>query len=200
MPPRFSFLPPDLFLAPPRYFFGRKKLFFLAGKNVEICDFRQKKPSDFGEDFLFSFFFFGDHLVLAGKFAISARKSLRTSAKNFFLEITCFWPEKNAKILARKGLRKSAKTFAPPDFNFAPPRSHEAGDAPERITSFNIKGPEESDKLIYAEKNLQCSRWRIACRLAFVMNFRKSSATCFQTASWQKKWSWKDKNLTNHER
>ena len=35
-PPIFVFAPPphDLFLAPPRYFFGRKKLLFLAGKNV----------------------------------------------------------------------------------------------------------------------------------------------------------------------
>ena len=56
---------------------------FLAGKNVWICDFGQKKPSAFGED-LFSF---GDHLFLAGKnfeFAISARKSLQISAKTFF--------------------------------------------------------------------------------------------------------------------
>ena len=87
--------PRDLFLAPTRYFFGRKKLLFLAGKNVEICDFRQKKPSDFGEEL-------------------------------FFLEITCFWPEKNVKISARKCLRKSAKIFAPP-------RSREAGDAPVSV-------------------------------------------------------------------
>ena len=69
-------------------------------------------------------------LFLAGKktlkFAISARKSLRISAKTFsffFLEITCFWPEKTLKLVisAKKSLRKSAKTFAPPDFNFAPP-------------------------------------------------------------------------------
>ena len=73
-------MPPDFFLAPPRYFFGRKKLVFLGGKNVKICDIRQKKPSDFGEDLSF---FFGDHLLLVGKFVISARKSLRISAKTF---------------------------------------------------------------------------------------------------------------------
>ena len=50
MPSRFSFLPARFISCPQRYFLGRMKLFFLAGKNVEICDFRQKKPSDFGED------------------------------------------------------------------------------------------------------------------------------------------------------
>ena len=77
MIPRFSFPPPPpppIFFLPLRYFFGRKKLLFLGGKNVKICDFGQKKPSDFGEDLFFSFFFFGDHLLLVGKFVISARK------------------------------------------------------------------------------------------------------------------------------
>ena len=51
-PPIFVFAP--RFISwPPHGFFGRKKLLFLAGKNVEICDFRQKKPSDFGEDLFF---------------------------------------------------------------------------------------------------------------------------------------------------
>ena len=53
MPLRFSFLPLRLFSCPPRYFFGRKKLVFLSGKKVKICDFGQKKPSDFGEEFFF---------------------------------------------------------------------------------------------------------------------------------------------------
>ena len=117
MPPRFSFLPPrfsllppppDFFLAPSRYFFGRKKLVFLGGKNVKICDFGQKKSSDFGEDLFIFFFwrsptfgrkicdfgqkkpsdfgedlFFLNHLLLVGKFVISARKSLLISAKTF---------------------------------------------------------------------------------------------------------------------
>ena len=97
-PPIFVFAPPDFFLAHPWYFFGRKKLVFLDEKNVKICDFGQKKPSDFGEDL---FFFFGDHLLLVGKFMISAKKSLRISAK----------------------------TFAPLIL-ILPPRSREAGDAP----------------------------------------------------------------------
>ena len=59
-PPDFRFCSPSpiYFLPPPRYFLGRNKLLFLAGKNVKICDFGQKKPSDFGEDL-----FFGDHLI-----------------------------------------------------------------------------------------------------------------------------------------
>ena len=57
-PQIFVFGPPDFFLALPRYFFGRKKLLFLGGKNVKICDFGQKQPSDFGEDLFFSFLFF----------------------------------------------------------------------------------------------------------------------------------------------
>ena len=39
--------------------------------------------SDFGEDLFFSFLFFGDHLLLVRKFVISARKSLRISAKTW---------------------------------------------------------------------------------------------------------------------
>ena len=55
--PRFSFLPPPIyFLSPHGIFLGRKTLLFLAGKNVKICDFGQKNPSDFGEDLLFCFF------------------------------------------------------------------------------------------------------------------------------------------------
>ena len=48
------------------------------------------------------------------RFSISARKSLRISAKTFFfLEIICFWSEKPLRfsISARKSLRISAKTF-----------------------------------------------------------------------------------------
>ena len=53
--PIFVFAPPDFFLAPPRYFF---KLMCLGGKNDEICDFGQKKPSDFGEDLFFEITYF----------------------------------------------------------------------------------------------------------------------------------------------
>ena len=88
--PRFSFLPPPIYFLPPHgIFLGGRNCCFLAGKNVEICDFRQKKASDFGEDLFFlrspgfgrkicdfdqkkpsdfgEDLFFGDHLVLAGK-------------------------------------------------------------------------------------------------------------------------------------
>ena len=98
--------PPIFVFVPPRYFFGRKKLLFFGqkkpsdfGEDLFFFDFGLKKPSDFGEDL---FFFFGDHLLLVGKFMISARKSLRISAK----------------------------TFAPL-ISILPPRSREAGDAPE---------------------------------------------------------------------
>ena len=73
---------------------------FLGGKNVKICDFGQKKRSDSGEDLFFCLF--GDHVLLVGKFVISARKSLLISAK----------------------------TFAPLILILPPPRSREAGDAP----------------------------------------------------------------------
>ena len=126
MPPRFSFLPPRFFLAPHGIFLGGRSWCFWAKKTLKfaisarkslrfstktyffwrspafgrkICDFGQKKPSDFGEDL---FFFFGDHLLLIGKFVISTRKSL--------------------PILA--------KTFAPLIL-ILPPPSREAGDAPE---------------------------------------------------------------------
>ena len=51
-PPIFVFAPPIYFL-PPTVFFWEEEVVFLAGKNVEICDFRQKKPSDFGGDLFF---------------------------------------------------------------------------------------------------------------------------------------------------
>ena len=108
-PPDFRFCPPDFFVAPPRYFFGRKKLVFLGGKNVKICDFGQKKN-----------FFFGDHLLLVGKSVISARKSLRISAKTFF-----FWrsPAFGRKIcdFGQKKPSDFGENLCTPDFNFAPP-------------------------------------------------------------------------------
>ena len=131
MPPDFRFCPPDFFLTPHGFFF---KLVFLGGKNVEICNFGQKKPSDFGEDLCFFCFFFGDHLLFGGKIAISARKifGFRRRPFFFFWEITCFLAEKLrfrrekafgfrrrpffleiTCFLARKSLRISAKTFAP---------------------------------------------------------------------------------------
>ena len=63
------------------------------------------------------------------KFAISARKSLWISAKTFF-----FWrsPAFGRKIcdFGQKKPSHFGENLCPPDFNFAPPRSREAGDAP----------------------------------------------------------------------
>ena len=101
--------PPDFFLAPHGIFLGGRSWCFSAEKTLKlaisarkrlgfrrrpffffwrspvfgrkICDFGQKKPSDF--DLFYFLFFFGDHLFLGGKFVISARKSLRISAKTF---------------------------------------------------------------------------------------------------------------------
>ena len=97
-------------------------------------------------------FFFGDHLLLVGKFAISVRKSLRISAKTFFL----FFGDHlllvgKFAISVRKSLRISAKTFfflrspvisarkirrkpLPPDFNFVPsPPISRSGRRPCRV-------------------------------------------------------------------
>ena len=115
MPPRFSFLPPTVF-------FGEEK----------VAVFGRKKRLNFW-------------FRLEKAFGFRRRRSLRIF---FFLEITWFWPEKTFKfvISARKSLRISAKTFLfgdhlifietspqsnsgimkklyPPDFNFAPPIS-----------------------------------------------------------------------------
>ena len=67
--------------------------------------------SDFGEDLFFFFsFFFGDHLLLVGKFVISARKTFGFRRRPFF-----FWksPAFGRKIrdFGQKNLRISAKTF-----------------------------------------------------------------------------------------
>ena len=80
MPPDFRFRPPDLFLAPHGIFLGGRSCFFLAGKNVEICDFRQKKAFGFRRRpfFLEITWFWPEKNV-----KISARNSLRNSAKTF---------------------------------------------------------------------------------------------------------------------
>ena len=116
-PPDFRFCPPNFFLAPPQNFFGRKKLLLLGGKNVKICDFGQKKPSDFGED-LFLFFleitcFWSENLRFRSDSEFGEDLFFF-----FFFEITCDFVQKN-----------SAKTFAPLIL-ILPPRSREAGDAP----------------------------------------------------------------------
>ena len=88
MPLRFSFLPP----LSPIYFLPPHGIFW---GGISCCFWPEK----------------------TFKFVISARKSLRISAKTFsffFFEITWFWPEKTFKfvISARKSLRILAKTFS----------------------------------------------------------------------------------------
>ena len=56
MPPRFLFLSPHprFFILLPHGIFLEEEV-VLGGKNVKICDFGQRKPSDFGEDLFFFF-------------------------------------------------------------------------------------------------------------------------------------------------
>ena len=95
-PPIFVFAPsPPIFFLPPTVFFlgeeevgvfGRKKrsnLAILAGKSLRISA---------------KIFLFGDHLLLVGKFVISARKSLRISAKTFAPLILILPPPDLAKL------------------------------------------------------------------------------------------------------
>ena len=71
----------------------------------------------------FFFFFYGDHLLLAEKFVISARKSLRISAKTFFFCLRS--PAFGLKIcvFGQKKPSHFGENLCPPDFNFAPPIS-----------------------------------------------------------------------------
>ena len=75
------------------------------------------------------------------KFVISARKSLRISAKIFFGDHMIFTessPQSNSGIMKIWAKFNAGFQFCPPDFNFAPPpRSREAGDAPA-YTSFSL--------------------------------------------------------------
>ena len=118
---------------------------FFGGKNVKICDFGQKMPSDFGEDFFF--FFFGDYLILDGEFVISARKCLRKclffwrspvfgrkisdfgqKMPSDFGEDLFFFLFWRSLVFGRKicdfGLKKPSdfgENLCPPDLNFVPP-------------------------------------------------------------------------------
>ena len=119
MPPRFSFLPPDFFLCPPRCFFGRKKLvFFGREKTLKFAILARKSLRISAK----TFFFFGDHLLLIGKFVISARKSFRISAKTFF-----FFADHQLLLVGKfcdfgqKNPSHFGENLCPPDFNFAPP-------------------------------------------------------------------------------
>ena len=68
-------------------------------------------------------FFFGDYQLLAGKFVISARKSLRISAKTcFFFGDHLLLAGKDVKIgdFGHKKPSEIGENFCPHDFNFAP--------------------------------------------------------------------------------
>ena len=52
-PPIFVFAPPPFFFLPPHGIFWEEEVAFFGRKSVKICDFGQKKPSDFGEDLFF---------------------------------------------------------------------------------------------------------------------------------------------------
>ena len=71
--------PPDFFLAPLRYFFGKKLDVFGRKKTLKFVISARKSLRISAK----TFFVFGDHLLLVAKFVISARKSLRISAKTF---------------------------------------------------------------------------------------------------------------------
>ena len=143
-----------------------RKQFFIKIKVIRICLFNY--------DMLIAIsvrkslrisaktFFFGDHLLLVGKFAISVRKSLRISAKTFF---SFFWrsPAFGRKIcdFGQKkpsdfgedlffflrspviSARKIRRKPCPPDFNFVPPppRFREAGDALAAFTHVSFAWP-----------------------------------------------------------
>ena len=104
-------------------------MLFLAGKNVKVCDFGQKKPSDFGKDFFF--FFFGDHLLLAGKnvkVCDFGQKKPSDFGEDlfffFFLEIfTETSPQSNAGTIKIWNKFNAGFQLCSPDFNFAPPIS-----------------------------------------------------------------------------
>ena len=134
-PPILIFAPPILVFAPPIFFLPSYGIFFWE---EEVGVFWAEKTFEF---------------------AISARKSLRISAKTFFLFFTrspafgrkiCdfgqkkssrfgedlfFWrsPAFGRKIcdFGQKKPSHFGENLCPPDFNFAPPpRSRKAGDAP----------------------------------------------------------------------
>ena len=95
----FRFCPPDLFLAPPRCFWGGKTCWSWAEKTFEFTISARKSLPFWAK----TFFFFGDHLILAGK-AIGFRHLIFSKTS----------PQSNSGRMKR---------LCPPDFNFAPPIS-----------------------------------------------------------------------------
>ena len=89
--------PPIFVFPPPRIFFLPPPRYFLGGRSW--CFWAEKTlkfaiSARKNPRISAKTFFFGDHLLLVGKFVILSGKSLRISAKTlFFLEITCFWSE-----------------------------------------------------------------------------------------------------------
>ena len=106
-------MPPRFSFLPPQFFFCPRR-YFLGGRSC--CSWAEKTL----------------------KFATSARKSRRISAKIFFFIFGdhLLLIEKFV-ISARKSLRISAKTFAPLIL-ILPPRSREAGDAPAKDTGASV--------------------------------------------------------------
>ena len=97
-------------------------MLFLAGKNVEICDFRQKKPSDFGEDL-----FFWRSPGFGRKICDFGQKKPSEIGEDlflffFFLRSPAFGRKKTLKFRPEKAFGNRRKPL--------PPRSREAGDAP----------------------------------------------------------------------
>ena len=86
--------PPDFRFCPPDFFLAPHGI-FLGGRS---CCFWAEKTL---------------------KFAISARKSLRISAKTFFF--CCRSPAFGRKICDFGKKNSAGKNLCPPDFNFAPP-------------------------------------------------------------------------------
>ena len=127
-PPIFVFAPlPPIYILSPTVFFGEEKVAFFGRKKRLNLWLRLEKAFGFRRSPLFFFFFFFFFLEIiwfwpekAFKFVISARKSLRNSAKTIFfvfgdhLIFTETSPQSDSGIM---------KKLCPPDFNFAPPIS-----------------------------------------------------------------------------
>ena len=121
-PPIFVFASPINFLPPTVFFWEEKVAFFCRKKRWNLW-FPSEKAFRFRRRPFFFFFFFGDHLVLAGKFTISARKSLRISVKTFFFGDHLLLAGKKRWNFGQKKPSEIGENLCPTDFNFAPPIS-----------------------------------------------------------------------------
>ena len=117
MPPDFHFCPPPpIYFLPHGIFLGGKSCFFWP-ENVEICDFRQKKPSHFGK-----FFFFFLRSPGFGRKICDLGQNWRSRA---------FGWKKTLKFRPEKAFGNRQKPL--------PPRSREAGDALEKNCKSHAK-------------------------------------------------------------